>query len=213
MKGATVAPEQKPGRPQTVDPAAVALTAGRLFEAHGYEATTMDDVAAAAGVSRRSLFNHFPRKEALLWSGFEPYLDHLRTRLAAADLDAGLGEQLFLCMAGALDDLGEEQLGLARTRLRIVAADPDLIVAGARGLLSAQKVLSDFLAPQDRPHQRLSAGSHQDREALSGLGAEVIASALTAASFTAMLTWASRTDDSSPRAIVLPALRALGRLR
>lgn len=37
----------------------------RLAAERGYEATTIDDVAAAAGVSRRTVFNYFPTKVAL----------------------------------------------------------------------------------------------------------------------------------------------------
>jgi AcrR family transcriptional regulator len=36
-----------------------------LFAERGYEATTMDDIAARAGLSRRSAFNHFPAKSDL----------------------------------------------------------------------------------------------------------------------------------------------------
>jgi TetR/AcrR family transcriptional regulator of autoinduction and epiphytic fitness len=35
------------------------------FRHSGYEATSMDRVAASAGVSKRTVYNHFPSKEAL----------------------------------------------------------------------------------------------------------------------------------------------------
>ena len=35
----------------------------RLFDERGYDATTVDDVAAAAGTSRRTLFRHFDRRK------------------------------------------------------------------------------------------------------------------------------------------------------
>ncbi|MFO3707504.1 TetR/AcrR family transcriptional regulator [Xanthomonas codiaei] len=35
------------------------------FRQHGFEATSMDRVAAAAGVSKRTVYNHFPSKDAL----------------------------------------------------------------------------------------------------------------------------------------------------
>jgi AcrR family transcriptional regulator len=41
-------------------------TAARLFAEHGVEATTMDDIARAAGMSRTSVFNYFGYKEMIL---------------------------------------------------------------------------------------------------------------------------------------------------
>lgn len=35
------------------------------FRAHGFEGTSMDRVAASAGVSKRTVYNHFPSKDAL----------------------------------------------------------------------------------------------------------------------------------------------------
>ncbi|MET7770924.1 helix-turn-helix domain-containing protein [Nocardia sp. NPDC005366] len=39
----------------------------RLFEERGYEATTVDQIAAAAGVSRATFFNYFVSKEAVVF--------------------------------------------------------------------------------------------------------------------------------------------------
>lgn len=44
----------------------IARTALRLFEALGYDAVTMEQVAAEADIARRTLYNHFPVKEAIL---------------------------------------------------------------------------------------------------------------------------------------------------
>ena len=43
----------------------LARTALELFAAKGYDNTTVEEVAAAAGVSRRTLFNYFRNKEDL----------------------------------------------------------------------------------------------------------------------------------------------------
>lgn len=45
--------------------AAIVEAAVAEFRAAGYEATSMDRVAASAGVSKRTVYNHFPSKEAL----------------------------------------------------------------------------------------------------------------------------------------------------
>src|SRR5580658_2605128 len=49
----------------------VAATAHRLFEELGYEAVTMEQVAAAADVAKGTLYKYFPVKEALLAHHFQ----------------------------------------------------------------------------------------------------------------------------------------------
>ncbi|HYD59801.1 MAG TPA: helix-turn-helix domain-containing protein [Noviherbaspirillum sp.] len=51
-------------RQQTLD--LLVDTAFELFEAHGYESVTMEQIAAAADLAKGTLYNHFPVKEALL---------------------------------------------------------------------------------------------------------------------------------------------------
>ncbi|RSE92856.1 TetR/AcrR family transcriptional regulator [Achromobacter aegrifaciens] len=51
-------------RLQTLDH--LAQTAWRLFETLGYDVVTMEQIAAQADVSKGTLYNHFPVKEALL---------------------------------------------------------------------------------------------------------------------------------------------------
>ncbi len=49
----------------------IAQTARRLFSEHGFDAVTVADVARAADVSRKTVFNYFPTKEDLFYSGME----------------------------------------------------------------------------------------------------------------------------------------------
>lgn len=51
-------------RTETLDQVARAAVA--LFEAQGYAATTMEQIAAASDVAKGTLYNHFPAKEAVL---------------------------------------------------------------------------------------------------------------------------------------------------
>ncbi|CAM3653259.1 TetR/AcrR family transcriptional regulator [Bordetella bronchialis] len=44
----------------------LSATGARLFEERGYESVTMEQIAAQADVAKRTLYNHFPTKEALL---------------------------------------------------------------------------------------------------------------------------------------------------
>lgn len=51
-------------RSQTQDN--LAKTAERLFRANGFDAVTMEQIAAEADVAKGTLYNHFPTKEAVL---------------------------------------------------------------------------------------------------------------------------------------------------
>lgn len=44
----------------------IARSAAALFEAHGYQTVTMEQIAAIADVAKGTLYNHFPAKEAVL---------------------------------------------------------------------------------------------------------------------------------------------------
>jgi len=87
-----MAAKRTPLREQTrsVVRSSLARTAIELFAAKGYDHTTFDEVAAAAHVSRRTLFNYFRNKEDLALSGLDEQGDLIAARLAArpADEDA-----------------------------------------------------------------------------------------------------------------------------
>jgi AcrR family transcriptional regulator len=59
-------------------------TALALFVEHGYEATTVDEIAAAAGMSKRSFFRYFGSKEDVILGKHErlgeQFVDALRAR-------------------------------------------------------------------------------------------------------------------------------------
>jgi AcrR family transcriptional regulator len=57
-------------------------TAARMFLTRGFDEVRVAEVAAACGVSEKTVFNYFPTKEALLLDRLETTVDALRTGLA-----------------------------------------------------------------------------------------------------------------------------------
>jgi AcrR family transcriptional regulator len=55
----------------------IADAARRLFAKRGFEAVTVAEVAAAADVSEATVFNYFPTKEDLFYSGLESFEEEL----------------------------------------------------------------------------------------------------------------------------------------
>jgi AcrR family transcriptional regulator len=55
----------------------IASTARRLFTERGFEAVTVAEVARAADVAEKTVFNYFPTKEDLFYSGMEAFEEKL----------------------------------------------------------------------------------------------------------------------------------------
>lgn len=114
----------------------------QLFADQGYEATTVDDVAAAAGTSRRTLFRQFGSKEGLIFADHESLLTAVDEHLAAATGDpwAAVCEGAELVFAHFAADAG-----FAARRYGVVATVPAL---RDRELVMAsryQRIFEDYL--------------------------------------------------------------------
>ncbi|MEU6171477.1 TetR family transcriptional regulator [Streptantibioticus parmotrematis] len=63
----------------------LATAAMRLFTTKGYEATTVDEIAAAAGVARRTFFRHFRSKEEAIFPDHDDTLVRVQAVLDSAE--------------------------------------------------------------------------------------------------------------------------------
>jgi len=57
--------------------ASIAATALPLFDQKGFDGVTVDDIASAAGISRRSFFRYFATKEDIVVSGHAAFGDKI----------------------------------------------------------------------------------------------------------------------------------------
>lgn len=82
------------GRPRVTSRAALERLGFELFARQGFDATTVDDIAAAAGIGRRTFFRYFASKNDLVWGDFEDQLLRLEDLLAATDPAAPMMDAL-----------------------------------------------------------------------------------------------------------------------
>jgi AcrR family transcriptional regulator len=106
----------------------ISEAAAALFVERGYEATTMDDVAAAVGMSKRSVFRYFPAKEDLALGKFDALaaamLDVLRTRPLDEPTWAALRAMLEV-LVPHIDAVDKETVSAPMQRL--IFQTPDLL--------------------------------------------------------------------------------------
>ena len=68
--------------------------ASAVFREEGFEATSMDRIAERAGASKRTVYNHFPSKDALFEAVMARFLSEIATlKQIAYDPDRDLEEQ------------------------------------------------------------------------------------------------------------------------
>jgi TetR/AcrR family transcriptional regulator, mexCD-oprJ operon repressor len=95
--------------------------AARIFARQGDQAN-MNDVAAAAGVARATVYRYFPNREALLDALAQATVSDVDARLASARINEVAPEEGIARAVRALVDVGDSFVLLARGRLR---SDPE----------------------------------------------------------------------------------------
>ncbi len=146
----------------------------RLFSEKGYDATTVDEIAAAAGVSHMTFFRYFPRKEAVVeYDEYDPMIEEL---IAARPPHESPLTALHHAITAGLEQILTTDREALLTRTRLVLRNP---VLRSRNLL-AQDTTRDLFA---RALARRAGLAEPD------LAATVQASAALGAMAPAVMAW------------------------
>ncbi|WP_159085027.1 TetR family transcriptional regulator [Planctomonas deserti] len=109
-----------------------------LFLEHGYEETTVDQIAAAAGMSKRTFFRYFPSKDDLVIGKYDLFGDRMADALDARPADEPVWESLRRVFDITLDYVQDSQARARNDAMdRIVQSTPQLT---ARYLEKLQRV-------------------------------------------------------------------------
>jgi mycofactocin system transcriptional regulator len=144
----------KQGRPAVTTRGQLELVALDLFAERGFDQTTVDDVADAAGIGRRTFFRYFASKNDVVWGDFDAALDALRASLAAIPVDVPLMEGLSAAVQefNRLPDGAEPQ---HRVRMTMVLHTPALQAhstlryAGWRAVIAEHVAVRTGARPDD----------------------------------------------------------------
>ncbi|OKJ89748.1 TetR family transcriptional regulator [Streptomyces sp. CB02400] len=171
--------EKQPGlreRTRRAVTAEIAASAQRLFVERGFEATTIDDIAGAVGMSQRSVFRYFATKEDIVLGKFDLVMEDMLTALRQRPP----GEEVWTSLRHVLDVLisaseAPDKQALVEPIHRLVFETPTLLAGYLQKLQYMQDAVVVLL--QDRAE---AAGRPYDT-------ADPAPRALTAAAFGCLL--------------------------
>lgn len=122
-----------------------------LFINYGFDHVTVEDIAAEAGIGRRTFFRYFPSKKDLAWGDFDTLLADMCTRFR----EVPGGTTLFNALREVVIDFNrfpEQEVPLLRQRMECLLKTPSLVAHSALRYQAWRRVVSRFAA------QRLDVG-------------------------------------------------------
>jgi AcrR family transcriptional regulator len=139
---------------------AISDVATEMFVTRGFAEVTISQVAEAAGVSKMTVTNYFPRKEDLVFDRADAIVRHLTdvvsTRRSGESMLAAIRRDYAEAAARA-----DVTLGLSTPQFaRMITSSPALASRGLEMLYQREQALGDAIAAEtgtDSPEQRLIA--------------------------------------------------------
>jgi mycofactocin system transcriptional regulator len=135
-----VAADRRPGVRARVEEAAL-----DLFTRRGFDEVTSDEVADAAGISRRTFFRYFPTKADAVWGDFTGHV----ARLARLLDDSPADRPVLASICAAYTEVNEyprDEQDLLRKRLRLILTEPALQAHSQLRYAEIDRVVAEHVA-------------------------------------------------------------------
>jgi TetR/AcrR family transcriptional regulator, regulator of mycofactocin system len=133
------------GRRPTTTKSKITDAAIDLFTEAGFDETSVDDVAAAAGIARRTLFRYYPSKNAIAWGDFDEHLHDMRRLLAEVPADMPVSEALRKALL-AFNRVPADYRDHHRKRMRLLLGVPALQAHSMLMYTGWRDVVAEFVA-------------------------------------------------------------------
>ena len=159
----------------------IRASALRLFREQGYDTTTVEQIAAAAGVSHMTFFRYFPAKEDVVLS--DDYDPLIASAIAQTPATWPVITRIRAVLAEGLRLIYDTERDTLFNQVKLIVDTPAL----------RDRVWADQIATQQLILQALSAGQDDQRPSFQ---TRVTVAACLAAASTAILTWVE--SDGTP---------------
>jgi mycofactocin system transcriptional regulator len=133
------------GRPPGTSARELEVIALRLFTEDGFEDTTVDRIAAAAGVSKRTFFRYFDSKADVLWHAFDGEVRALQAAFAAVPPHLPLMAAIRQVVVG-VNRYRAEDVPELRTRMNLIGSVPALAASAAQHYDAWERAVGEFAA-------------------------------------------------------------------
>jgi AcrR family transcriptional regulator len=127
--------------------ALITRAAGRLFARHGYAATRLEDIAAAAGVTKPIVYRHFESKKALYLALLAKHEEDLPTFFVGVDRSSGIEATVRAILDRWFDYVQENQHAWIML-FRDSSGGEEVRALRQRVNVRAHQVLAAFIAEQ-----------------------------------------------------------------
>ncbi|WP_243714764.1 mycofactocin system transcriptional regulator [Actinomadura bangladeshensis] len=143
--GGKAAGRRAMGRPRVTTPAALERLAFELFARKGFDETTVDDIAAAAGIGRRTFFRYFASKNGIVWGDFDGRLRWLRDLFAEAGPDVPVMDAVRRAVV-EFNRFDPREVPWHRQRMQYILGVPTLQADATLRYASWRAVVTEFVA-------------------------------------------------------------------
>ena len=140
-----MSPQSRVGRRRSTTPEHITDVALELFTARGFAEVSVDDVAHAAGIARRTLFRYYASKSAILWGDFDAHLAHLQELLDNVDPRVAMSEALRAALL-AFNTFDECETVRHRQRMRVILETAELQAYSMTMYAGWREVMAGFVA-------------------------------------------------------------------
>ena len=172
-----------------------------LFHRDGFEATSVAQIAEAAGVTERTFFRYFPTKEAVLFQDYESRLEWFRAALAVRPVDESVLDSVVVAVGSFPDD---REILHQIAALRQGVLSPETIESHLRLVQGAFARELESVIRARREHKR-DAGETDESDERIQLVAVVLANAVAGALLGTLDVWTRRgggtPEDMEPLTI------------
>jgi len=133
------------GRRRITSRAELEHVAFELFDRQGFQGTTIDEIASAAGIGRRTFFRYFPSKNDVPWGNFEEELDRMRMHLKACPPQTPMMDAIRVAIV-EFNQVAPDQVRWHRRRMELILRVPVLQAHSTLRYAEWRQVIADFVS-------------------------------------------------------------------